>query len=180
MNDGNPNTDQPLPKRKPVRLTHFDYSHAGIYFITVCTAQRQLLLSHIVGDGAPDVPHVVLTPIGQTVHTHILKTAAAMGITVDHFMIMPNHVHLLLRVHEDGTSRAPSPTGKSPKTNALIPRFVSTLKRFVHREIGKNIFQRSFHDHIVRDRHDYRKIAAYIENNPLCWHEDCFFSKEHV
>ena len=64
---------------------------------------------------------------------------------------MPNHIHLLIRI-ENGTSRAPSPT------NALLPLAVSVLKRKVNREVGENIFQRSFYDHIVRNEQDYKEI----------------------
>ena len=85
---------------------------------------------------------------------------------------MPNHVHILLQIENtlaEGTSRAPSPT------NALIPHFVSTLKRFCHRDIGKLIFQRSYHDHVIRGKRDYLKIWEYIEHNPARWEEDCFY-----
>ena len=71
-----------------------------------------------------------------------------------------------------GASRAPSPT------NAVIPRFVSALKRFCHRELGEQIFQRSYHDHIIRNRQDSLKILEYIKNNPKQWEEDCFYMKE--
>ena len=170
-------TEHTLPKRKPNRLPTPDYSQEGAYFITICTKDRRHILSSIVGDGASDVPRVILTPLGNTVHTQILKTAEKSGIIIEHLVIMPNHIHLLLRVNEDGTSRAPSPTNKNCRTNARVPHFVSTLKRFVQKEFKFQIFQRSFHDHVVRDRHDYRKIAAYIANNPQTWREDCFFSE---
>lgn len=85
---------------------------------------------------------------------------------------MPNHIHLLVSVCDTGgTSRAPSPT------TSVIPHFVSTLKRFVNREIGKNIFQRSYYDHIIRGERDYQKIWLYMENNPAKWKEDCFYSE---
>ncbi|MBQ7895763.1 MAG: hypothetical protein IJ364_04290, partial [Oscillospiraceae bacterium] len=73
-------------------------------------------------------------------------------------------------VESSGTSRAPSPT------NQIIPHYMSTLKRFVNRDLGENIFQRSFHDHVVRGQADYLEIWEYIENNPLSWTEDCFYS----
>ncbi|MBE6581364.1 MAG: hypothetical protein E7650_07115 [Ruminococcaceae bacterium] len=166
-----------LPKRKPTRSHKIDYSREGVYFITICTKDKKHTLSHIVGDGALDVPRVCLTSIGEVVNAHILRTAEKMRLTIDRYVIMPNHIHLLLYINENGTSRAPSPTSDNFYTNALIPRFVSTFKRFANKEAGQSLFQRSFHDHVVRDRHDYRKIAAYIENNPLLWREDCFFGE---
>ena len=85
---------------------------------------------------------------------------------MDKFVIIPDHIHILLAVDETarkGTSRAPSPT------NAIIPHFVSTFKRFCHRDVGASIFQRSYYDHVIRNQKDYDEIWQYIENNPLKW-----------
>jgi len=43
---------------------------------------------------------------------------------------------------------------------------------------GKQIFQRSYHDHIIRNEQDYLKIWEYIDNNPTKWKEDCFYEQE--
>ena len=130
------------------------------------------ILSEIVGGGAFDAPYSRLTGYGETVERYILSGNRIPGIQVEKYVIMPNHVHILLRIDKtwsEGTSRAPSPT------NALIPHFVSTLKRFCHRDIGKLIFQRSYHDHVIRKEQDYLKIWEYIEHNPARWEEDCFY-----
>ncbi|MBQ8057018.1 MAG: transposase [Ruminococcus sp.] len=79
---------------------------------------------------------------------------------------MPNHIHILVSVYNSGMSKSPSPT------NETIPSFVSTFKRFVNKEAGENIFQRSYYDHIVRDERDYLSRWQYIENNPIKWEED--------
>ena len=71
-----------------------------------------------------------------------------------------------------GPSKAPAPT------NAVIPHLVSTLKRFCHKDIGNQIFQRSYHDHIIRNEQDYLKIWEYIGNNPAKWEEDCFYEED--
>ena len=79
---------------------------------------------------------------------------------------MPDHIHLIVQVTEtasSGTARAPSPT------NMAIPHFVSTLKRFCHREAGTVIFQRSYYDHVIRNQEDYNEVWEYIENNPHKW-----------
>ncbi len=90
------------------------------------------------------------------------------NVCIDKYVIMPNHIHLILEVKNDGMSQAPSPT------NAIVPKFISLFKRYCNREYGKNIFQRSFHDHIIRDENDYLKIWNYIDTNPQKWQEDCF------
>ncbi|MDR1000035.1 MAG: hypothetical protein LBL96_04425, partial [Clostridiales bacterium] len=69
----------------------------------------------------------------------------------------------------NGTSRTPSPT------NAVIPALVSTLKRFTNKDVGFSLWQRSFHDHIIRNECDYGRIAEYIENNPQNWRDDRFY-----
>ena len=126
------------PDRKPNRLTEYDYSTNGAYFITICTQGKKKILSSIVGGGAHDAPNLALTDIGKIVRIHIVNSNRIPGITVDKFVIMPDHIHLIILVDEitsKGTSRAPSPT------NAVIPHFVSTFKRFCHREVGEQIFQ---------------------------------------
>ena len=153
-----------LPKRESTRLENFDYSQGGAYFITICTKDKQKLFGHIVGGGAFDAPRIILSPQGEIVEKYILSTNNIPNLRVDKYVIMPNHIHLLLSVENScGTSWAPSPT------NNKISLAVSTLKRFVNKEIGYNIFQRSFYDHVIRNKNDYNEIWQYIENNPARW-----------
>ena len=155
-----------LQQRKPNRIPEYDYSQEGSYFITICTKDRQPILSKIVGGGALDAPTAVLTPIGEIARKYLISGNRISGITVDKYVIMPDHIHFILLVDETaamGTSKAPSPT------NAAIPHFVSTFKRFCHRDIGAVIFQRSYYDHVIRNQQDYDEIWQYIENNPRKW-----------
>ena len=156
-----------LNSRKPTRLQKYDYSNNGVYFITICTKDKQKLFGHIVGGGAFDAPKTVLSPQGKIVEKYILSTNNIPDLKVDKHIIMPNHIHLLLKIeNSNGTSWAPSPT------NNKISLAVSTLKRFVNKETGYNVFQRSFYDHVIRNENDYREIWEYIENNPAKWLED--------
>ena len=156
-----------LPNRKPNRIDEYDYNQNGAYFVTICTQDRRKILSRIiVGDGAHDVPKVALTQMGEIAQKYILSSNRIPGITVDKFVIMPDHIHIILSIDETarkGTSKAPSPT------NAAIPHLISTFKRFCHREIGTPIFQRSYYDHVIRSQKDYDEIWQYIENNPMKW-----------
>ena len=84
---------------------------------------------------------------------------------------MPNHVHFIVffdfqkdQSQENGTSRAPSPT------NEMLPHLVSTFKRFVNKEVGENIFQRSYIEHVIRDIDDYNIKRKYIYENPVRWY----------
>ena len=161
-----------LPKRKPTRLPEYDYSTPGAYFITICTQGKQCILANIVGGGALDAPQVQLTKTGRIVEKYILSGSKIPNVLVDKYVIMPNHIHLLLKVTElNGPPKASTPT------TAIIPHFVSTFKRFCRKDIGEQIFQRSYHDHVIRSERDYLKIWEYIDNNPAKWNEDCFYSE---
>ena len=153
-----------LPNRKNNRLENFDYGQNGMYFITICTQNRRKILCEIVGGGALDAPKIKLSEIGKIAEKHILSTNNIPEITVDKYVIMPDHIHLLLWVRDiNGTSKAPSPT------NNLISHSISTLKRFINKDVGYNIFQRSYYDHVIRNQHDYDETWKYIDNNPINW-----------
>ena len=163
-----------FPKRKQIRLASYDYDQEGVYFITICTKDRKCLLSSIVGDAALGVPKNQLTDAGKVVEKYILSGNQMDRISVIKYVIMPNHIHLLLMVDMSigGTPRAASPT------KAIVPRFVAALKRLTNKELECNLFQRSYHDHIIRGKQDYLKIWEYIDNNPKQWELDCFYVKE--
>ena len=168
-----------LPKRKPLRLPSFDYSSPGAYFVTLCTQDKRCILANIsVGAGALDGPNVRLSPYGKSVE----KTLEGMAkqydwLTIDKYVIMPNHVHLLLRLEDDGTSRTPSPTStdRQSHANERIPMLVSTFKRFCNRSCGTDIWQRGYHDHVIRGERDYCEIWKYIDENPYKWVNDCYY-----
>ena len=159
-----------FPVRKAPRLRAYDYNENGAYFVTFCTKDRQSFLGQIaVGAVALDGPQVRLSDTGRVVEKIISRSNEVYSrISVDTFVIMPNHVHLMVTITGDGPSGATAPT-------AILPRFVGTLKRLVNRELGENIWQRSFHEHIIRDEKDYRDIWNYIENNPARWAEDRYY-----
>ena len=161
-----------LPKRKKMRLNNFDYSQNGKYFITICVKERHELLGKIVGDGVLDVPRNQLSEYGAIVEKYINAIDKTYeNISVDKYIIMPNHIHMILFVSDSksGTSRTPSPT------NAVIPSIISTFKRFANKEYGVSLFQRSYYDHIIRNEKEYLKIWQYIDTNPQTWQNDCFY-----
>ena len=55
---------------------------------------------------------------------------------------------------------------------------IGNFKSYTTHKNGKTLWQRSFHDHIIRDERDYQKIWNYIDSNPYKWNEDCFFIEE--
>ena len=158
-----------LPKRKPTRLKGYDYGAPGAYFITICTQDRKELLSKIiVGDDAYIVPQNNLSEIGLICDKYINNINIKYeNVTVDKYVIMPNHIHLIIFLH--GTMRASSPT-KS------IESIIRSFKTLVTKEIGNSIWQRSYHDHIIRGEKDYQKIWEYIDTNVVRWEKDCFYN----
>jgi REP element-mobilizing transposase RayT len=170
-----------LPKREGLRLKSYDYSKGGAYFVTICTQDRCHLLSKIhalVGGGALDAPcpiaytdlQLCLTPIGRIVEKYLLSSENIPGVKIDGYIIMPDHIHAMILLNPNeytaqgcGTSRAPSPT------NEMLPHVISTFKRFCHKEVGRVIFQRSYQEHIIRDREDYLAHIRYIYENPARW-----------
>ena len=158
-----------LPKRKPTRLKNYDYSTPGAYFITICTHNRKNILSNItVGDDALIVPQNSLSNYGLICDKYIQNINVKYeNANVDKYVIMPNHIHLIIFIL--GTMKASSPT-------INIKTIIRSFKTMVTREIGCPIFQRSFHDHIIRDENDYYRISEYIETNVLKWHDDCFYN----
>ena len=75
-------------ERKPNRLTEYDYSQNGAYFITICTQGRQKILSSIVGDDA----HIVPKPCGMVVEKYIHNVPE-----IEKYVIMPDHIHMIIK-----------------------------------------------------------------------------------
>jgi REP element-mobilizing transposase RayT len=186
-----------LPKRKQLRLPDYDYSSPGAYFVTICTRDRRCILSEVtVGDGVLDVPNVRLSPYGEILAETLREIEKTYSwLSLDRYVIMPNHIHLLLCIGGngpsgtpaptnavDGPSRTPAPTnavdgpsGTPAPTNETLPMLVSTFKRFTNRRCGIQLWQRSYHEHVIRSEDDYRQIWEYIENNPVRWVEDRYY-----
>lgn len=166
-----------LTKRKGTRLPAYDYSKPGAYFVTVCTHNRECLLSQItpVGEGlAP--PAVHLTEIGKIVEEEILALEVRFpAVKMNHYVIMPNHIHLLLTLQESAGGASPSPTVTSVIGTM---KSVSTIR--CHKEWNDRLsWQRSFYDHVIRNERDYQEIWKYIEENPAKWTQDRFFTTRY-
>lgn len=175
-----------LKSRKTIRLKGADYNCKGIVFLTLCTKERRCTLSHIVGTGVLDGPKIELTRYGQIADKYIHQLNDFYdGLSVKSYVIMPNHIHMLLENKgaqnepsilsgEPGPSRTPVPTVQ----NSIVSRFVSTFKRFCNRECGANIWQYRSYDHIIRNDKDYEEHLRYIYENPIRWYYDELYTDE--
>ncbi len=186
------------PERKYNRLRNYDYSRNGMYFITICTKDRIRYLSEIidVGNAALGVPRnipnismkinhelndiipvpvVKLTKYGDIVNDNIKKINEIYRyVSVTKYVIMPDHIHMILFVSdfEDksvnyGTPRAAFPT-KS------VSQIINGLKAISTKQIGFSVWQKSFHDHIIRSEKEFLEISDYIDNNPINWVNDIY------
>lgn len=162
-----------LSQRKPTRLSDYDYSTPGAYFLTICTHEKRCILSDIVVGEQLAAPETSLTEIGQIVEDQIQSLPVRFpNLTVDNHVIMPNHLHLLLTLSEAAGEASCSPTVVS-----VIQVLKSQTARLCSQRFGiKPLWQRSFHDHVIWGENDYREIWTYIENNPAKWIEDRYYS----
>ncbi len=165
-----------LPKRKQIRLQTYDYSSAGVYFVTICTAEKKRILSEIlpVGEGlAP--PETKLSAIGKIVEEQILSLPLRYStVTIDKYVIMPNHVHLLISLQSGEISGGASPSPTVMDVVRVI-KSISTRECSAKYKI-KPLWQRSYYEHVVRNEDDYREIWDYIDTNPARWADDCYWA----
>ena len=158
-----------LPKRKPTRLKDFDYSKNGYYFITICTHNRKNILSNIVGEGLCALPSIKLTQIGAETEKSIKYiNENCEGVAITKYVIMPNHIHLIVSLNQAGGHGDPP---------LQVPVVIGKIKSFTTHKFGKTLFQRSFHDHVIRNETDYLEIWQYIDQNPAKWKDDEFYTE---
>ena len=90
---------------------------------------------------------------------------------------MPNHIHLIILINDDQIRAIhESPLQRRSVISKVIGYIKMNATKEIHRRYGqKTIWQRGFHDHIIRNRADYEKIAKYIYDNPSKWQDDCLY-----
>ncbi|MBE6577039.1 MAG: transposase [Ruminococcaceae bacterium] len=174
------NRENDFPKRKRLRLQNYDYSTPGAYFITICTNHRKCTLSNIVG-AIHESPEIELTEYGEIVDRFINTPSKHSMAKVYQYVIMPNHIHLIVLITNDDALRA---IRESPlRGRSIVSKVVGYIKMNASKEIHKKfgnitVWQRGFHDHIIRDKDDYEKISKYMYENPINWQYDCFYTEE--
>ncbi|MCE5300143.1 MAG: transposase [Spirochaetia bacterium] len=156
MQDNKPVSWDVSAARKPNRLKNYDYANGGCFFATFCTHNRERILGSIT-DG-----FVSLNPAGIALQEQIEELPGFYNdVKIERSVIMPNHAHLIVSIE---------PRTRKLSTVVQVLKSLTTM-----RLTGNNgilLWQRSFHDHIIRDEDEYARIWEYIENNPLKWEED--------
>jgi putative transposase len=162
-----------LKHRIYLRLSGYDYSQAGAYFITICVKGRKCLLGNILNN------QMQLNIYGKIAETSWQWLSQAYDyVESDEWEIMPNHLHgiIIISANCRGGSR-PAPTGESKikPLGRLIGAFktISTKQiNFTRKTIGAPFWQRNFYEHVIRDDHSLNRIREYIVTNPLQWDLD--------
>ena len=153
-----PNDYEKYPVRKNTRMKNFDYTSPNYYFVTVCTWEKKCIF------GKPGEE----TQFGRIAETGIVKISKHYpDVSVEKYVVMPNHIHMILSLKERKTR---------------LDRIVGSYKSYVTNEIHNyrpeiTVWQRSFHDHVIRNEQAFQKIWLYIEGNPGNWEKDCFYVK---
>ena len=173
--------EEKFPKRKTMRWDKRDYSAEGAYFITICTKDRKNLFwkpdfdlqnyDFVVGANCVRPQNLPLSKLGETIFSELERwNDIYPNVWIDYFVVMPNHIHLIVVIseREDGRTQF-APT---------VSRMVKQFKGKTTKTIGKPIFQKSFYDRVIRDREEYVKICNYILENPLKWEEDELYFDE--
>lgn len=150
-------------RRRHLRLPQYDYSSAGAYFVTCCVHGRRCILGDIVDD------RMQLNANGRIVAECWMAISKHFtGVTIDAFVVMPNHLHGIVVIEAEQKARHASPLRDGGTTLGAI---VGSFKSAVSRQLPevKPLWQRGYYEHVIRSEHSLRQIREYIVNNPKQW-----------
>ena len=144
--------------RKATRIPGYDYSRCNFYFITICTHEKKCIF------GSPNN----LNSWGMIANEHIRRIEEHYpSVKVNQYVIMPNHVHMIIEMEDHANN---------PNVSMLVGLYKTGVTKQIRQECPNiQVWQRSFHDHIIRNQHGYEKIWTYIRDNPKKWEMDCFY-----
>ncbi|MFZ5879981.1 MAG: transposase [Chloroflexota bacterium] len=176
-----PTFDPNLHQRRSIRLRGYDYSQAGAYFVTIVTWRRETLFGDVV-NGV-----MVLNDFGGIVREEWERTAFIRPrVVLGAFVIMPNHIHGILTFTDNvvndvnaGATRRVAPASSTTLQSGSLGAVIGQFKSIVTKRInglqnvsGRPVWQRNYHERIIRDEGEMDRITRYIEANPSRWAED--------
>ncbi len=193
MNKYNPE----IHKRRSIRLKDFDYGQEGLYFITICCQNREHLFGEIV-EGEMQLNDIgrVAEQCWNAIPKHF------ENVSLHSFVIMPNHVHGIIEIitnvgakhfspennehwakhfsfeNDEHWSKdiSPLPKGTSKTIGSIVRGFKIGVTKWARQNTDiYQVWQRNYHEHIIRNENSYYRISEYIENNPKKWEDDCFY-----
>ena len=157
--------EKELVKRKLLRLQQFDYAAHYYYFITICCKDKRHLFGKVVGAAYMPPVQDCLNETGKIAERNLLAIEKHKPqAKIEKYVIMPNHLHMILSI--GGQDEVPAGGIYAAPT---VSGIMNSYKASVSRDVGFPVWQRSFYDHIIRNRHDFEEIWQYIDQNPLQW-----------
>lgn len=156
-----------MRQRKRLRMLGYDYSKDNLYFVTSCIKNMKCYF------GTVKMGEMKLNEYGKIAEAQWYWLEIQYPYVVLHaFVVMPNHIHGIIEINRNLAPESP----KIKSLSELMGAYKTTVSKQIHL-LGFNdfVWHRSFHESIVRDDKAYKKIIAYIENNPMKWSEDEFF-----
>ncbi|MFV0593136.1 MAG: transposase [Draconibacterium sp.] len=185
------------------RLSRWDYSKNGIYFITIVIQNRDCILGEIRNS------KMILSDFGNIVNVEWQKSFDLRNeLFLDEYIIMPNHLHALVVLRNSGNDRdlnvethgrASLPPPRDPAFHNLpsfkrkpksISSFIAGFKSATTSKIDdyidshdlkipkfnkhNKLWQANYYDHIIRNENEYWQIKQFIKNNPVVWESDKF------
>ena len=190
MNKYNPN----IHHRRSIRLKGYDYSQAGLYFITICVKNRQCLFGNIANG------KMILNDAGRMVQNQWVKLCQRFkNIQLHEYIVMPNHFHAILEivgatlvVDQTNDGKEGQPQGFAPTTDGIATtgktvgdmvgafesittvEYIRGVKQQKWQPFDGKLWQRNYWEHIIRNEKSYQNISEYIINNSLKWNDDKF------
>ena len=158
------------PQRKSPRMRDYDYSQDGTYFVTLCTHHKSHLFGYIV-DGV-----MVLNQLGDIAASCWAEIPNHHeNVELDLYVVMPNHLHGIVIINHEWISGERNIPQNRPRLSTIIATYKGAVTRKVKKPNLK-IWQRSYHDHIIRNESSLNTIREYVMYNPALWEKDTFYS----
>lgn len=153
--------------RKLNRYAGFDYTTSGYYYVTICANLKRHLFGQIDGN------HVALSDLGKIIDKQINELAEYPNFNIVSYIIMPNHLHMLIKVNNEDCEKKLSLSDmiRTLKSKVAV-EFCKTVLNKDSETVFGSIWQRSYWDYIVRKEEDLVQIDEYIRRNPEFWNEE--------
>jgi len=181
--------------RRSIRLKGYDYSHKGLYFITICTQYRLNLFGEI------EDCEMALNDAGKMINKQWVELTHRFDrIELHEFIVMPNHFHGIIEIvgvplvgtrfsgstnnGNSGLQNTGQPQGFAPTIGDVVGAFkslstneyIQNVKQNNWQPLDKKLWQRNYYEHIIRDEESYYEISEYIQTNPVKWQDDKYYN----